>query len=310
MYKTRKFQYLISISVVFALAIFGFAMGNVYDKSIAETIFNKTNGSMSGFQGFMCALCPFLQCAFAAFAGVSLFISSSGRYKAVSIIFKIIAILGIGLTTYIAYNTSTEAIKAFNTDNEKIKAGLKFGCFTIVLIIDAVVGFFTYKFAKKYPNKNKLFWTSFTIIFIIGGCALFSEFIKYLASRPRPFLVFKGTYEYKEWYQWNPLYGFKDSNCKSFVSGHSTNGSTALTIVPLILSLTKLNDKKYMIPLSVGICGVYWAVLVSTRILCSAHFLTDISAAAIFSIFWQVVIVLVIDAIQKKTGDIISPVSK
>lgn len=301
MFKSKKFQYLIPVSIIFALAIIIFALGCVYDKPFAESIYNHNHLKMSVFSTAFCLIGPLVTNFFGAFSSVALFLTAKRQSKFWTVILTIYAVCGFVMTSYFAYTSSTEFITYIRTDNEILKASLDYITFSIILIMDAIVGYFTYKKVKTL-DKEKVFWTALMMLLIIGLIAILGEVIKYLASRPRPRLIFSdSTYEFKEWYQWNPLYGFKVKECKSFISGHSNNGAAVITLLPLFLSLTKLSEKKYFIPVTVSIGGLYWAIIVLSRLFALAHFLTDVAGACIVSIVFQILILFVVEKIKNKT---------
>lgn len=300
MFKGRKYEYLIPVSIIFAFAIIIFALGNVYDNSFAEYIYNRNHLKMSVFSTVFCLIGPLITNFFGAFSSVALFLTSNRKSKFWTVILKIYAIAGFLMTSYFAYTSGTEFISYLRTDNERLKAALDYLTFAIIVFMDAIVLYFTYK-KLQTMDKNKVFWVALIMLIIIGFIAILGEVIKYLASRPRPRLIFSDPeYGFKEWYQWNPFYGFKVKECKSFISGHSNNGAAVITLLPLFLSLTKLSEKKYFVPVSVSIGGLYWAVIVLSRLLALAHFLTDVAAACIISIVFQIIILFVVEKIKNK----------
>ena len=299
--KQHKFQYLIPMAVLLVISLVIFILGTKYDYSLSKSIFDKNGLNIPVFSTIMCLVGPLVTNAFGAFAATALFFSTKRKSRFWHYALKVGAVLTMLIVGFFSYTAGTEFVEIIPNVS---KTGLVLGkAATIVLIvaIDAVVGFFTWKNLKNMDIK-KVFWVSLTMTAIIGATAILGEVIKYLASRPRPRLIFSDpTYEFKEWYQWNPFYGFKVSECKSFISGHSNNGAAVITLLPLFLSLTRLNEKKYFVPISVSIGGLYWAIIVLSRILALAHFLTDVAAACIISIIFQVLILFVLEQIKKKT---------
>ena len=309
MTKTRKLQYLISIGIILIVALVLFIVGTIYDKSISENLYNRYQLNIPVFSTILCGVGPLITGVFGAFSGTALFISSNRKSKVMTVLFKIGSVLLVILTSYFAYSTSIEFIDYVGTSSEGVKTGLKYGTLALVIVLDIVIAYFTFKFVKKLDEK-RVFWTVLTMAVIICFVALFGEVFKYLASRPRPRLIFTNSeYTFKEWYQWNPLYGFKEHECKSFISGHSNNACSVVTLLPLFLSLTKLSGKKHFVPVSVAIGGVYWLVLMLSRVLAIAHFMTDVAAAGIVSIAIQITALFVVEKIKNKTGDVISPAS-
>ena len=309
MVKSKKLSYLIPVAIFFAIAVALFAVGCAKDLDISKGLYDRYQLNIPVFSTIFCLIGPLVTGAFGAFSGTALFMTSNRKSKVMTILLKIGSVLFILLTSYFAYSTSIEFIDSIHTTNERLKAGLDYGTFSIVILLDVLIGFFTYKFVKKQDEK-KVFWTVLTMAVIICFVALFGEIFKYLASRPRPRLIFTNAqYSFKEWYQWNPLYGFKEHECKSFISGHSNNACSVITLLPLWLSLTKFGQKKHFVPLAIAVGGIYWLVIMVSRVLAIAHFMTDVAAAGIVSIILQVSALFVMEKIKNKTGDVIAPAS-
>lgn len=309
MLSNRKNQYLIMLAFFFVIALVAFILGSKFDYSISKFLFDKYQLNIPFFSIVLCLVCPLIVNLFGAFAGTTLFLTINSKSKALNIILKIAAVMETILIGFFAYSSGTEFVKVIpNITTSKIAIGEMMTLF-IVIVSDLLVAFFTWKNIKKMEPSNA-FWTSLTMLLVIAAIAFSSEVIKYLASRPRPRLIFTdNSFSFKEWYQWNPFYGLKVSEAKSFVSGHSINSAATLTLLPMFLSLTRLNEKKFMIPVAIGVAGLYWIIVVISRILAIAHFLTDVSGGGILAILLQVLVLFIVDIIKKKTGDL-APVSK
>lgn len=301
--KQHKFQYLIPMTVLLVICLVIFILGTKYDYSLSKSIFDKNGLNIPVFSTIMCLVGPLVTNAFGAFAATALFFSTNRKSKFWHYALKVGAVLTMLIVGFFSYTAGTEFVEIIPNVS---KTGLALGkAATIILIvaIDAVVGFFTWKNLKNMDIK-KVFWVSLTMTAIIGVTAILGEVIKYLASRPRPRLIFTdNTFSFKEWYQWNPLFGFKEHECKSFISGHSVNAAATFSLLPLLLSVTKLNQKKYMTAFAVSLAGLYWLVIILSRILGTAHFLTDVSGAGIFAIFIQILVLFLMEKLKNRSGD-------
>lgn len=308
MLKNKRLQYLISLGCFFLIAVIIFILGSKYDYSFSRGLYDKYQLNIPGFSIICCLLGPIITNIFGAFAGTALFFTTNRKSKFWHYLLKFFGIFGIVGISFFAYTSGTEFVEVIpHVQPNQIAIG-EMAVLFLVVGSDLVVGFFTWKNLKKLDQK-KTFWVSLIMLFSIAAIAGLGEVIKYLASRPRPRLIFvNDTYSFKEWYQWNPLFGFKVHECKSFTSGHSMNAAVVMTMLPLFLSLTKLSEKKWMIPVSVTIGGVYWLVITLSRLLAVAHFLTDVAGACIFSIIFQLAILSTFEKIKNKTGDF-TPVS-
>ena len=301
MLKNKKLQYLIPLGCFFLIALVIFILGNKYDLSLAQRLYEKNGENIPVFSIILCLIGPLVTNAFGAFAGSALFFTTNRKSKFWHVVLKLFGIVGIIGVSYFAYTAGIEFVKVIPHVQDRTIAAGEIVVLLLVVVIDLVVGFFVWKNLNKMDAK-KLFWSSLIMLIIIVAIAVLGEVVKYLASRPRPRLIFEDSdFTYKEWYEWTPLKGFEEKECKSFVSGHSINSAAVMTLLPLFLSITQLNEKKWMIPLSVTIGGVYWVVISFSRIFANAHFLTDISGACLFSIVLQVIILLIIELIKNKT---------
>ncbi len=202
---------------------------------------------------------------------------------------------------FFAYDSTSEiATTKLAGDNETLFKLICLGSVIIVLVLSCLT---SVKFTKKIDSEV-LLKTSIMIVAIYLIYAGGTEFVKYIVSRPRPRIVFNELSElheeYRAWYQFKPLYGFKNKECKSFVSGHAANTATLMTLIPLFISLTSLGNKKgaYVIGFTVG--AIFSLFVASTRVLCLAHFLSDVSGAIIICVLVQIVVVLILPLIYKK----------
>ena len=301
MLKNKKLQYLIPLGCFFLIAVVIFILGNKYDYSFSRGLYDKFGLNIPVFSIICCLLGPLVTNVFGAFAGTALFFTTNRKSKFWHYLLKFFGIFGIIGVSFFAYTSGTEFVEVIpNVQPREIAIGEMMVLF-LVITSDLIVGFFTWKNLKKL-DPAKTFWVSLIMLFSIAAIAGLGEVIKYLASRPRPRLIFvDNSYSFKEWYQWNPLFGFKVHECKSFISGHSMNAAVLMTMLPLFLSLTKLSEKKWMVPFAVSIGGIYWLFITLSRLLAVAHFLTDVAGACIFSILFQLIILFVFEIIKNKT---------
>lgn len=301
MLKNKKLQYLIPLGFFFLIAFVIFILGTKYDFSFAQRLYEKNGENIPVFSIILCLVGPLVTNAFGAFAGSALFFTTNRKSRFWHVVLKLFGIVGIIGVSYFAYTAGIEFVRVIPHVQDRTIAAGEIVVLLLVVVIDLVVAFFVWKNLNKM-DARKLFWSSLIMLVIIVAIAVLGEVVKYLASRPRPRLIFKDSkFSFKEWYQWTPLKGFEEKECKSFVSGHSINSAAVMTLLPLFLSVTKLNKKKWMIPLSVTIGGLYWATISFSRIFANAHFLTDISGACLFSVVLQVIILLIIELIKNKT---------
>lgn len=308
MTKKEKLSYFIPLFIALAIALTGFILGSFYDKSISEYYFDKNSLDVPAFSNVMCVVGPLITNFFGAFAATCVFFNAERKSKKATILLKILAVVTFIAISFLSWKTGSDFVD-FLTDPTKTEILIfRLIVALIVVISDVIIVYFTHKNTKKLDSKT-VFWTGLTMLLIIIAIAGSNEVIKYLASRPRPRLIFSSSEQYREWYQWRPLYGFQISESKSFISGHSSNSMSALTLLPLLISLTNLSKKSNWLVVSVSIGALMSLIIGISRLFALAHFLTDICGGFILSLIVQIVVLQIVYLIQRKTGDF-TPVSR
>ena len=288
------------IAAVLALALF--LVGTFYDKSISETFWDKYQLDIPWFTIIITLLGPLVTNAFGSFAGWSLFFAQTNLKKKLANFFKFLGIFGICGIAFFAYTSGTEFAEVIPQNDPRVVAGLKVLVFLLVTGTNIGMFFVVRKCYKKLDQHN-LFWSALTMLAIIVLIACANEVIKYLASRPRPRIVFPGEEAYREWWQWKPFYGFKVSESKSFISGHSSNAASVTILFVLTMSLTKFSEKKYSAYICFTIGALYAFVVSLSRVFAIAHFMSDISGGMLFSFVLSMIICRLMLFIQKKVED-------
>ena len=297
MTKRNRLSYFIPLFIALAISITGFIVGSIYDKNISQYFFDKNGIRVSPFSNIMCVVGPLLTNFFGAFAATCVFFTCNRKSKTATILLKILAVVTIIAISFLSWKTGSDFVSFVSNPTDAKKIGFRIMVAAIVVISDILVGYFTYKNIKKLDTKI-VFWTGLTMLLIIIAVAGSNEVIKYLASRPRPRLVFTSSEEFRAWYQWRPLYGLKVSESKSFISGHSSNSMSALTLLPLLVSLTSLSKKSNWLVVSVSIGALISLIIGVSRLFALAHYLTDVCGGFILSLVVQIVVLLLVDLIK------------
>lgn len=214
---------------------------------------------------------------------LSLFFKKEAFPKWGRILFLIGSIFCLGITTYFSGN------EYFGLNGFYWVAKTFYGYF-ISFPIMALLTYLGYLFFKKVDNPNLwIILVTFLICYAIAIVAG-SLLIKIIFHRPR----FRSVFSYEEikflpWYvrctNYKDLmktYGLASEEFKSFPSGHATR----IISLPVVMVLLPLIDKKYTkYRLPLFICGLIIALLVMfSRILVGAHYLSDVSMGAIITI--------------------------
>lgn len=299
MTKSFKENLFIPILCVLIFCIIAFVLGSAVDQNISEKFWNLHELNLSWFEISLCLIGPLVSNLLGVFAGSCLLLTPARENKVATIIYRVIGGVGICLVSYFAYTSGSEFAKIIPGVSEQTTKILKLVVAGIIVVMDGLILLFTLKKTRGL-DQDKLIWVSLTSLIIIALVAGSTEIIKYLASRPRPRVVYPELENFRAWYQWKPFYGFSHKECKSFVSGHSANAAYSATLLPLMVSVTKLGEKKNT-SLVCTIIGIMFALLVAiSRIFALAHFLTDVAGGLILSFVISMLTVLVMDKIRVK----------
>lgn len=292
--------------IVGVVALVGLILGTALDFKLSSSMYSPTDPGnaftviVAGFAEFPCYL-------FCTFGGVGLIVSmpKDKKWKKVLCwIFGVAAIListGLGVKTVGEYLVQFEIVKDF----EKILkiCGIIFALLCSITVVLVVI------WKRDLFNKQKLFKVAIYLITIAATYVVLSNVIKYFVCRPRPMLVFASsdpTEIFRNWFIVKPLDAFSHGDAKdlylSFPSGHTGAAMTVAGSLPILFSLFEVtNKKKFEI---IGIyTGLIFAVLCAFgRILCGAHFLSDVSMASLLVVIEIIVIKEVLPIIFRKVG--------
>ena len=296
----KKHKLTLPLIITIVVAFVAFFVGAYLDRDISKGIHEKYELGTTWFPVIFTVLGPIVTCALGTFAGTCMFITPERKSHKLTVFIRIIGILLIIAITGFAYISGEEYAELAPNVSIETRKVLKIVLVIVLLALDSLVIFLTMKFTKEL-DQEKLFWVAVVIALILAINAGASEVVKYLASRPRPRTIYlDGGLKFRAWYEWQPFVGFSNSECKSFVSGHSSNAAGLMVIIPLLLSLTKFGEKKYAKYVGFGIGALWTLVLVVSRMLGLAHFLTDVAGGVILSAIIEIVILNVFPLVIEK----------
>ena len=134
-------------------------------------------------------------------------------------------------------------------------------------------------------DERSLLFVCLMIIAIIVVYFVACEGVKYIASRPRPRNLDAEFNGFKQWYQFDPFNALKagSKDDKSFVSGHSANAATLITILPLVANLNKRENNNLIQILCIVIGALFAFVVAFSRIIAKAHWMTDVMGGILLS---------------------------
>lgn len=289
----RKIKFYLPYAVGLLIAITLFIVGNFFDLDVSK----KISVTENWFTIIFTVLGIIVTFALGIFASIILLTAPERKTEFLTVFQKVLGVLAVLCVTVIYFSTGAAVAKY------EIFKNYENVVYVILGIVYGGVGVATIILTNKYKNKldqSSLFVAAIMILAMLALTAFFAEIIKYLASRPRPKLVLEGSQTFREWYQWNPGYGFKNGECKSFYSGHAGNSAILVTGVPLFLSLTKLNFKKHTAIIG-AFSGLAFSLITSfSRLLGGEHFLTDIAFGTLMSLLFQLLVLTVCPIICRK----------
>lgn len=299
----KEYQTLLVFNVL-VLVLFGglFLLGTFKDESLAVSLF--TPNSLPAKIVTSCGVFPFF--AFAVlFTGVLCErIIHSGLPKPVKIIlaalmYLIATFVGfIGAGALVDIDCLGGIFPALNR-NIPVIAGICLVTNPPLLILGFTLG------AKRKEDEG-LVKRVICLLILLGISYAVMEVFKGVFHRPRYRLVVQGFegIGYVPWY--TPFYGAKEfvenpgipkGDFRSFPSGHAI---LSMSMVFILQSLSFLSEKLKNKRLLLAVCGLIFAVIIMfTRMVLGAHYLSDVSAGALISTLFALIYTMIQYRIRK-----------
>ena len=270
--------------IITGILLVGFIIGSFLDLQINQAIFQKHNGFglfMASFGVYPCYM------GF-AFAGGGLLITSMKR-KDFPLWAKIICYTVSGIVYVLGIYLCGKDMPSVNGYNNPDLKILSFGIAAVVLAGAFVGGFFVCR-----KNDEVKLWPLLVIMLVIFTFALLPAgyLIKLIIHRPRyrlfvedasiPFCNWWQSFkEYKNYVGTTSLSGYEitKEEFKSLPSGHSGTGMILTMFLPMLSYFFKKLKGKETILFYVG--AVWGAIMMFSRMLCGAHYLTDVCAGSL-----------------------------
>ena len=179
----------------------------------------------------------------------------------------------------------------------------------ICLVTNPVLLVTGFIFARKAEDKQ-LIKRLITILVLLGISYALLQVFKNSFSRPRYRLVAEGFEDvcYFPWYIRFPYaaelvdkFGIDKGEFRSFPSGHSILSMSVIVILQTLSWYSaKLKDKRMLM----GITGLIFALIImSTRMILGAHYLSDVSFGALISSVMALIYTIVQHRITLSHGD-------
>lgn len=213
----------------------------------------------------------------------------------------IVAIFG---AVYSVNTTKNIYLVAGNTGNLKTPVII-----IASILVAALTFFFSYtssKLSKKEGIETQfLFKCAFAIFLIIIMELIIANILKYLASRPRPLIIFEESHgiSFKNWYEWNPFYSITHGDdFKSLPSAHTASASIYSAILPIFLLMSNRCKNNRKLQVGAFYLGIFWGLITAYARMCAgAHFLSDTGLGLFISMSSIVISLFIIDIRLGKT---------
>lgn len=276
-----KYREIIIVGLVgLILLILGF----VFDFNLTSNVYDPVNTNLLGV--ILAGFSELPVCFALAFSGSILIIHRPKEAKkALQILSIVVGVIAIGFSLYYTYDTWQEYTTfAMNAGKDTV---FKITGIIFSLLFNAIVVLFVLFFTKKFDKRNMLYLAIFFLIFV-AAVSIVTTGAKYLWSRPRPRYIFVQDGDplslFKNAWELNPFYAFKEKECKSFPSGHSAYATIGMFVFPLLTLLSEKTKEDRKLQIILFYVGFLWALITMfSRILAGAHFLSDVAAGFLFT---------------------------
>ena len=268
--------------IVGIVLIIGIILGSFLDKNLSEAIFDRYNGLSLTISAF--GKIPGL--AFLAF-GSGVLLETGIKKKGWNVWFKILlfayAFILFGLCVYML-GDDLFSVNGFN------KEKVYYLGFPIMAVIMSPFIFLGFLFSKK--TKNPKVWLIVLIFTAAAICAFGGIYLmKIIFHRPRyRIVVHDGLISFHYW--WEPCFNYKDflkahtelsdSEFKSLPSGHSGETMIAAMFMIFLGTCDKRLQKLHPLPFYIGV--TWCAIVMFSRIVVGAHYLSDVCFGALIAL--------------------------
>ena len=299
----KEYQTLLIFNVLVLVFFAGlFVLGTFFDESIAVSLY--TPNSLTAKIITSCGVYPFF--AFAVlFTGVLCErIIHSGLSKPVKIILAALAYLIATFVGFIGAGALVDGdclggIFPVLNRNIPVIVGLCFVTNPPLLCLGFYLG------AKRKEDK-KLIKRVICLLILLGLSYAALEVFKGVFHRPRYRLVVQGIDEigFIPWYtqfhkakEFIENLGIPKGEFRSFPSGHAI---LSMSMVFILQSLAFLSEKLKSKKLILGLAGLIFSVIIMfTRMLLGAHYLSDVCAGAIISTVFALIYTVIQNRMNK-----------
>lgn len=273
------------------LSVIGILIGTFYDKAISDNIVNVN----SGFGGFFETVGESFAYGIIAIGGMLSFLGLFPREKAIHKILGLILL--IASLSIAIWHLGSSMVK--NQDNYGLTfdTATAYGLATLLMVIYAFLAVF---FFDHHDLDLTLKYGLIILICMLVQFALMT-LLKKIGCRPRYRFLIDGTRNmegivFRSWYEFRP-FQYHGDYFKSWPSGHTATATTTILLAvlsPIYRFHWKGDNYTFYV---LGL--VYTLIVAFSRILCGAHFLSDVSFA-LFITSLEILLVLVVSEKMKK----------
>ncbi|WP_026389624.1 phosphatase PAP2 family protein [[Acholeplasma] multilocale] len=268
--RQRLIEYSV-FSIIGILLFVIFMVGTFKDLQIAEAVANTSSwyGKFFDIFGQMTVSIPVISLIVLFFIALNkkgIIINKYLEYSIYSIAIIIFVITGW-----------MDIISEKNSDKTKIISAV-INTILFLSLYSGIIYYLKFKKPEFIYNDSKLLEKVVTALLFVIATFVMMQLLKFVFSRPRPRTVMADIDEYREW--WNIHYTEHWKINKSFPSGHSTS---AISILALALVWDRRTTRYYS---TIAIAIATTVIVATSRMVITAHFLTDVTGATIFSFIW------------------------
>lgn len=275
------------ILIVLGILLIGLILGSIFDLKISEAIYQEPSSFLNMFGICMASFGLFpayfcLACVGGGFLASGIF--GKDLNKIIRILSYVLAVIGFAATIYLAAN-DFPSVNGF-ADTKLWPLSYVFS--TLLACGGIISGFFI---CKKAAIKH--IWPILCVMAVIFTVGLLPQafIIKLFIHRPRyRYAIYYGACNFKNWWEMFPEYksligsewgGYilTKEEFKSFPSGHAGSGLILSMFLPFAANFfPKLKGKETLL-FYIGV--TYGAIMMLSRMLVGAHYLTDVCFGAI-----------------------------
>lgn len=311
----KNFIFKLILPIIIVLAIL--VLATIFDLQFSQAICILPYGEYFCYNTFVIICDVFGESVLYVLLLVAIFIifnyflkKHANKKWAKTTILMLLAVLGLFISLFFVFKT-LENYSYYASDKflEFCSYPLTKIFFCFVAIAIEISAFLVLNRLQQNTLKNLFKWAVIVIVVCLIS-NLMVKLLKIIVNRTRyRAMLYVGDTEftyYTNWFKFNKntfpsLVSFGEDFFKSFPSGHACAAASIFNLC-LLPQFLKNNNKKVKISL-ILISTIYTVVVCFSRVLCGAHFLTDVLIGALIAICFVFLVNLLFNKIFNKFFD-------